>query len=477
MMSFLGVIMLVSSYMATDRIGGHERHDTTKPKIEQKRTEKSNKKPSTTNRPSTTDRKEIKTVSNIRDTKKAEEATVTIQLGLPSSDKSAFEPNSSSKSDAIEKLYLYVFDNSKKLEKIIVVNNMNSMNSMKSMQHVKVDVPTGQKYFLASLNMPILAGRSEINPQHIGVLTLGEALDSRFVNDQTLAGGDRQKMQMTGLSRGNIIGKSELVPLSLTRNYAKVDVKLGSGLLKNSPLGMKSATFSYTVHNVPKSSYSTNCIDKFNDDNTADTEKRMMLDATYLPLFGEPHNISFDWEDSGMCLIPENLLYLKNNDIELSRITYLLLEVTAQPTRVYNEMGASSAVIPSQDLYVSYKGRDRYAKTLGYMSDDADGNIKWYSSKEAAMKDGGTPICYKGGKMYYRINISNATAQNLADKYSIARNVSYRIPITSLAGLGVSDPKEVDGEPGQTISNKSNLKSLIDIKDWDCVYVKEYSLE
>lgn len=379
-------------------------------------------------------------------------------------------------------VYLYVFNDKKLLEQVIEVDDNADLDELRRFQNMRVETTDGMKYFFASLNAPMQIDGERIGQRHVGALVLSELLNSKqattATNSVSQQGNFNQNLTMTGLSKSMVDGRGSIVALNFTRNYAKVDVAMPNpDFLKGNIIGLKNPRFSYSVHNLPASTYATNSVDSYNYDNTSELQRKGNGSSYYVKGIEGSYRVSTRWEDSGVSFVPENIVTPVGGDVELDKITYLLLELDAEPVRVYGSNGLETTYRPGMDLWVCYKGKDSYPKSFGYMTEPKDGYVKWYDSREAAEADDGTPICYPKGKIYYRIDVANRRKTDLAERYSILRNSAYRIPITSLAGLGTPNPEELAGLPGQKTKDKSNLKSVITIDDWNNIYDDEFTIE
>lgn len=173
--------------------------------------------------------------------------------------------------------------------------------------------------------------------------------------------------------------------------------------------------------------------------------------------------------------------------------TYALVEVTLKPAK-FTVMNGSNYSFENNTAteagdYWMLATQDTKTGRTAAVIDNTTKKPFYFASSEAATAfktdskvpcGNAVPVCYKGGKNYYRTNISTPYVKaNEADtksdwtkeeeykKYSIQRGRAYIVNLDKIMGVGSAKPQDVNPENGDTkLTFDTFLAAHVTIANW-----------
>lgn len=109
-------------------------------------------------------------------------------------------------------------------------------------------------------------------------------------------------------------------------------------------------------------------------------------------------------------------------------------------------------------------GSDGWHKTIEF--DAANGGV----AKQAEAWDANAykAVYYKDATSYYGLHLADNRLVDVPNKYSVKRNNSYKVNITSIAGPGDASEEDVTNKPGD-IEQDAHMQATIEVLPWRLV--------
>lgn len=415
-----------------------------------------------------------------------------------------FSPTRASET-GIDKLYLYVFsdDNKKSCEKIYDFQGGWSdakLTANGSDREFKFITPSGGKYLLASAN-------TELKFKADSAIVVGTPLQKVLDYEASVSGSGENATSLstsfpmisykyyyvTG-GETKLSQKPEFVSLSMERLWSKVEAISSSTFIstfKTIANLTADPTITYTVRNISKAYKYTNTSIadpvEANETKTADhTPIYPVLSSDNLNKYWS--GFSGDYKTVGstnfsntdstrVCYIPENQVKLSSiaNTPTMNSVTYALICIQVAPNQVHNGTKLENYTTGG-DAVLAYKDGAVYKD---------NNKVVWFKDPAAARKvvAGCVPRVYANGKLYYRINLQDASRKNIENKaystvtaassvlqqYNVIRNSFYKITLSSVKTFdeslpGVS-PVDMDGVDNQPVGT-SAITAFVTVEPW-----------
>lgn len=358
--------------------------------------------------------------------------------------------------NVVEKLNIYIFNDSKKLEYRREITDQ--------FGQISIMTKPGKKVIFVVANSNLKNSRNqEFSSLTDAQITLDEMLKAYVDIPEP---GPMPPLPMCGVALTEIRG-GELIPILLEHCCAKFSLK-GSFMDKfeqDNDLVISKCVIS--LKNISKRCAITDIQSvNFNSSPMEFVRVKSNLNANkgYFSNFykGAEYNIdrnSYCQEFYYPSFIPyENA----SGEIDYQKgIPWLSLEVTVVPSIVYGKNGSTSVPTGPTALLAMVNGK--FVKKT-------NGKPKFFASWSYATEQGSL-MDYSMGTFFYRIDLGNGISQNKVAKYTINRNTYYKISIDNMSSLDFNTPalrKEMNHEGW---SKPTNTSPVFNWEPWNSLNI------